>query len=409
GHDWLPRRAAEVRELVVGVAAAELDVLLPLCRTPGSLGTELADLTIAQDKSQTAGWSGTDLPALRVPEIELSVPLEPLRRPRLVAFAQARDVCQRFLDGVAAAIASYCDRTREVMLAAAHSWVAELVAEASQELEASAERFRRNLNTPPSEDDITAAEEVSQRLAALLAAVHTWAPQTSSDDPAALTAAAGRAELGARTRCVVCDQLAATLGDYLRHDQFGLATREHSQARHASAGGFCPLHTWQYADIASGVGISAGYAQLAESTADTLQAVRRRSDTVAELGRGIAALDQRTQACPVCAAMRKAEHDAVAGAASDGAPATDAALPPLCLHHLAAVLGAGPPLDRARALVQGLATALRRASEDMRVYALKREAIHRELIVSEEERAHLDTLHFLAGRADLARIRPSQE
>lgn len=207
----------------------------------------------------------------------------------------------------------------------------------------------------------------------------------------------------------MCDRLAATLADYLRQDQFELATREHSQVRHASGGGFCPLHTWQYADIASGIGISAGYAHLAESTAVTLQAVERRSTTVAELWRGVANLDQRTQACPVCAALRETERDAVAGAASDGAPPTGVEVPPLYVHHLAAVLGAGPPPDRARALIRGVATALRRASEDMRAYALKREAIHRDLIINEEEHAHLDTLHFLAGRPDLARIRPSQD
>ncbi|MGH3767565.1 MAG: hypothetical protein ACRDTX_20865 [Pseudonocardiaceae bacterium] len=113
--------------------------------------------------------------------------------------------------------------------------------------------------------------------------------------------------------------------------------------------------------------------RLAESAAGTLQAIERRSTTVAELWRGVADLDQRTLACPVCAALREAEGDAVAGAASGGAPATGAEVPPLCVHHVAAVLGVGPSLDRGRALVRGLAIALRRASEDMRAYALKRE------------------------------------
>lgn len=410
GHDWLARRTAEVRELLVGVMAGELDVLLRLCRSPGSLGAELAGLTIAQDESETAGWSGTDLPSLLVPEIEWTVAPVPLRRFRLVAAARARDIRQRLLDGVAAAIAGQCDRTREVMLTAARSWVAELVDEADRALLASAERFRRNLDTRPSEDDVTAVEELAQRLAAFRAAVQASEPRTGRQHAVASAVDAGRTEpaLSPRNRCVVCDRLAATLGDYLRHDQFELATREHSQAHHAN-GGYCSLHTWQYADIATGIGISAGYAQLAESTADALQTVERRSTTVAELGRGVAALDQRTQACPICAALHEAERDAVTGAASEWAPATDTEGPPLCLHHLAAVLGAGPPPDRARSLIRGLAAALQRASEDMRAYALKREALHRDLIVNEEERAHLDTLHFLAGRPDLVRSRPAQD
>lgn len=55
----------------------------------------------------------------------------------------------------------------------------------------------------------------------------------------------------------------ATLTDNLRRAQFWLATREHDQARHAVAGGFWPLRTWQYAAIASPLGISVGYAKLA--------------------------------------------------------------------------------------------------------------------------------------------------
>jgi hypothetical protein len=43
----------------------------------------------------------------------------------------------------------------------------------------------------------------------------------------------------------------ATLSAYLRHNQFRLATREDDQQRHALVGGYCPLHTWQYAAMAS--------------------------------------------------------------------------------------------------------------------------------------------------------------
>ena len=50
-----------------------------------------------------------------------------------------------------------------------------------------------------------------------------------------------------------------------------------------------------------------------------------------------------------------------------------------------------------------LAAALRRDSEDMRDYALKREALHSGLITVEESRAHLDALRHLAGLPELTR------
>jgi hypothetical protein len=48
-------------------------------------------------------------------------------------------------------------------------------------------------------------------------------------------------------------------------------------------------------------------------------------------------------------------------------------------------------------MVRALADALRRDGDDMRAYALKREALHSGLVTKEESRAHLDALRRLAG------------
>jgi hypothetical protein len=52
-------------------------------------------------------------------------------------------------------------------------------------------------------------------------------------------------------------------------------------------------------------------------------------------------------------------------------------------------------------MLHTVVTALRRDAEDMRAFALKREALHNDLITSEESRAYLDALHLLAGRPEL--------
>jgi hypothetical protein len=55
----------------------------------------------------------------------------------------------------------------------------------------------------------------------------------------------------------------------------------------------------------------------------------------------------------------------------------------------------------ARAMIGTLAAALRSAAEDMREYALKREALHNWLVTSEESRAYQDALRQLAGHSSL--------
>ena len=95
----------------------------------------------------------------------------------------------------------------------------------------------------------------------------------------------------------------------------------------------------------------------------------------------------------MCAALADRERTAIAGLISQVPPTTAA----LCLRHLALALPGGLEAGAARALLRTLAATLRRDSEDMRAYALKREAYRGALVTDEESRAHLDTLRKLAG------------
>jgi hypothetical protein len=58
---------------------------------------------------------------------------------------------------------------------------------------------------------------------------------------------------------------------------------------------------------------------------------------------------------------------------------------------------------------RGLAARLRRDSEDMRAFALKREAYRSRLVTAEESRAHDDALRRLAGRPALTQPWAGQE
>ena len=165
-----------------------------------------------------------------------------------------------------------------------------------RQLTAAAERFRHCVRTPPDEDDLAALDDLAARLEALRSALATSA--SAAGEAAAQVTASGENPRAGRGGCTVCVQLEETLTGQLRRGQFLLATRDADQARLTRAGGYCPLHTWQYASIASPLGISAGYAKLAAAVADTLESLGRDDRAPEDLGRAVAALSPGQRGAP---------------------------------------------------------------------------------------------------------------
>ena len=144
------------------------------------------------------------------------------------------------------------------------------------------------------------------------------------------------------------------------------------------------------------MGISAGNARLTSQLAGALRNAGAGSRDAAELAGRVAVL-ARTTACPACAVLGRTESEAAAELAAQVPSAADP--PALCLRHLALVLEACPSLPAGRAMTRALAVTLQRASENMRAYALKREALRRGLITADEASAYSDALRLLAGQA----------
>ncbi|HTW00178.1 MAG TPA: dynamin family protein [Streptosporangiaceae bacterium] len=391
---WLRRRAGEVRELLIGMTASEIGALLEAARSPGAIGARLAGLpTAAQDGREPAGWSARDIPdvTVRVPPWTISA-AAPRRRHRRPGPGDP-SVRHLLAAAVTAAVTAFDEQVRAQFQAAARDWAARIEDQAGRQLGEAAEHFRRCLRTPPREEDETALDDLATRLDGLCAALDAGDSLADSKSAGQIRGRDGAPDAARGGDCVVCAQLARALGEHLRRSQFLLATREGDQARHALAGGYCPLHTWEYAAIASPLGISAGYAKVAADIADALESASRGPD----LAHSVAALIPRPGGCAVCRTLAACERGAINEIVS-GAP--DKAL---CLRHLALALSAGPSPEAARAMLGALAAALRRDSEDMRDYALKREGLHSGLITAEESRAHLDALRHLAGLPELAR------
>lgn len=416
-HDWLSQQAALLRESLVAVTSNELDTLFHLGRAPFQEGVRLAGLEDEiEDPWKEAEWAGTDLPTVALPTVTLVWSADlPRRASRFIRTNRTNNALyQQFGDLTNSAITTYCAQAAQAILAGAGKWADQLVEATERGLRDSAARFLHQLRTPPTQEDRTAVEDLAGRLGDLKAAVFDASksstrparPTGSSPSETAQEDLTRPIPLG-RPGCTVCDRMAARLGEVLRHDQHQLAVSQRRQARHAKTGGFCALHTWEYAGLAAPVDISASHAALADSIARVLEDAVRKARTAPDLARALAGLDRNKLNCPICAVLQETEERAVADTARllERGEQTS----PLCLHHLSVLIDNHLQLEVARPLVEQTATTLRQSSEDMRLYALKREALHRELLISNEEQSHLVILHFLAGHPALARVPPPQD
>jgi Dynamin family len=398
---WLERRAGEVLEMVTATVASEVGSLLELARSPGLAGAEIAGLADAADRRELAGWSAEDIPGLAIPAPAWTVHVEQPRRSRRRAGPGGAEVRDRLGAALAAAVSAFTDGARTAFADAAREWARRLDEQAALQMRQAADWFRRCVRTTPSDEDLAAADSLMARLTAFPAALESAGPPPAE---AVMATPAGRPDAAAEG-CTVCKQMEQALTSHLFTGQFRLATREDEQERHSLGRGFCPLHTWQYATAGSPLGISAGYAKLAASVAVALESLSRQDATAADLARGVAAITTEPGRCPVCTALADRERIAIAGLISQVPPTTAV----LCLRHLALALSAGVEAGAAQALLHALAATLRRDSEDMRAYALKREAYRSALVTAEESRAHLDALRRLAGPPALTQPWTGQE
>jgi hypothetical protein len=392
---WLERRTGEVLELLTSMVADQISVLLEMVRSPRRAGAKIAGLAGDDGYPTPGGWTADDVPDLLVRPPEWTVQV-PLPRRFLRKLDDDAELGQRAADALTAAISGFEASLRIRFEEAARDWARRLDDHTARQAQEAAAHIRRCLRTTAADEDVAALADLAARIAGFQAALDTG--DTPSDQDSAVEpapAASAQAAAGSTGSCVVCEQMVATLGEHLRRDQFRLATVEHDQARHALGGGFCPQHTWQYAGTASPLGISAGYAKLASSVADALESIGHKGGTSGDLASLVAALSPPAGTCPLCAALAERERNAIAEITSR--TRTEAASAALCLRHLVLALSADPAPETGPAMVLALANALRRDADDMRAYALKREALHRALLTEEESSAYLDALRSLAG------------
>ncbi len=215
---------------------------------------------------------------------------------------------------------------------------------------------------------------------------------------------AGGGQANVRTRtCPVCAAQAQALFAFFAKWQHRLATDTTAQRAFAAERGFCPVHTWQFQEMASPQGISDGYAPLIETLAVELSRLIER--TVERAAAPLAALLADAATCAACRLVRETAagqveqflaHLVTAEGREDYTSSAG-----LCLPHLQAALAhVEDSVEHSVVAKFLLCEQVRRLEDlahDLRGYTLKRDALRRGLLHQEEEHAWRRALVQLVG------------
>jgi GTP-binding protein EngB required for normal cell division len=218
---------------------------------------------------------------------------------------------------------------------------------------------------------------------------------------------AGEGQANAHTRtCPVCAAQGQALFAFFAKWQYRLATDTTAQRAFVAEHGFCPVHTWQFQEMASPQGISDGYAPLIETMAVELSGLIEPS---VEHAPQLAALLADATTCAACRLVRTIAAEQIeqlltylvtAKGREDYASSAG-----LCLPHLQSALAhvehsVDGTIGRsvvAEFLLREQVRRLENLAEDLRSYTLKRDALRRGLLHREEANAWRRTLVQLVG------------
>ncbi len=207
--------------------------------------------------------------------------------------------------------------------------------------------------------------------------------------------------------CLICAAQGQALFAFFSQWQYLLATDTTAQRTFAAERSLCPIHTWQYQEMASPQGISEGYAPLIETLASELSRLTERLTEGAAAP--LAALLSSEATCAACRILRETAaeqtkqlltHLSTVEGRADYTSSVG-----LCLPHVQAALahleqGTKGTSERSVVAEFLLGEQVRRLADladDLRSYTLKREALRRGLLHREEETAWRRALVQVVG------------
>ena len=207
--------------------------------------------------------------------------------------------------------------------------------------------------------------------------------------------------------CPVCDHLVDVAWNFFADWQYAISTDEKSQEKFAAEHGFCPLHTWQLIGFSSPTGSSVGFAKLVEHTSHLLRQASRSH----EVGSTFREIVSDAGSCRVCQMLRKAEADFIERLAAFLHEPKNAELysssQGVCLRHLDLLIRASASDGIAEILSKTAARRFEETAEDMRSFAMKRDATRRTLTNDDESDAWMRAITHIVGAKSYCMPRPN--
>jgi GTP-binding protein EngB required for normal cell division len=319
----------------------------------------------------------------------------------LAAFSPTRPAIVRWcLRKTKEIIAAYRAELASLLTKAAEDWVEHLDRRVAEFIEDSATARRQMLAKQVRPEDLSNLERLRERLEAVLSVVDLIELGTTG------IGAPGTAELNdvpqsdVAARCDICREAETALFEFMRRRQYELSTSEKDQISHAEQGGFCGLHTWQYEAISSPQGVCSAYPPVLSALGRRLRALAQSAASPGALVDGVLRLIPNSGTCRACQLVASVERRGATkllAALTAEEKSGSAPLPPLCMRHLYSLLRSKPSPEIARRLVEEQARLVDRLSEDMQRYAIKHDALRRELATELEHRVHEIALARLVG------------
>jgi len=394
-NEWLDGSAA----LVIQPAVERIgqQTLLNLLRLPAAV-TGIAAECVGSPRA--LNWEYADLEDRIACDLNLPrLPHTPWRVlvPRRLALLPQRkreEAASRwFGESTGGALAKYRTQLVTLISAAAADCITSVTRKVESRIDESAARIISRIGSCERYSQAEAIRELMQRVARLrerlrvpdieigLAAADDCL--STADGPEADTALSDG-------QCPICTQMAEVLFAFLSKYQFTIGVSEQGRASHAETGGFCTTHTWMYAEITSPQGICLAYPPLLAGLSRKLMDRVESHCGTDDLDVAVRLILRRSESCPVCRVVKNAELEMASELilGCSGQAIRPDHLPVLCLVHLQKVLAARPPDTTARALSERTARGLGRCADNMRRYALKHDAIRRNLLTLEERIAY---------------------
>lgn len=207
--------------------------------------------------------------------------------------------------------------------------------------------------------------------------------------------------------CPICTAQAQALFAFFAKWQYTLATDAAAKHAFAAERGFCPVHTWQYQEMASPQGISDGYVPLIEALAAKL--ARLLDHPPEHPAASLSTLIANPTTCPACRVVRATAieqlEQLIASLVTVEGREDYTASAGLCLPHAqeaiarveTSVDGTGEDRTVSEFLLHEQVRRLENVAEDLRSYTLKRDALRRSLLHREETNAWRRALVQLVG------------